>query len=115
MKKVTNDQQHIIDALIACDYIYVWMQVKYIGYNYVHDINERYTIFMDCVENFDYERNNNFIQYYKNHMKYYLGYKNDTFYVSQNKTIINKLKSENISPTECKKSRLVQELKKWGN
>ena len=31
-KQQPNDQQHIIDALSICDYMYVWQKVKWIGY-----------------------------------------------------------------------------------
>ena len=114
-KKGTNDQQHIMDALIAKNYKYVWEQVKYIGYNKVSDINERYMIFCDVVENFDYEKNNNFICYYSTQLGYYAADELTTFYVSRNRSIINSLKSEYISPTECKKSKLTRILKDWSN
>lgn len=114
-KKATNDQEHIIDALKRGDYKYVWEQVKYIGYANVPNINTRYMIFYDIVEDFDYENNNNFIYFYKARLKYYSADELSTFYVSRNRTIINKLKQEYISPTECKKSKITNILRKWSN
>ena len=115
MSKVTNDQKHIIDALINQDYDYVWEQVKYVGYKKVSDMNERYMIFCDVVENFDYDKNNNFICYYSTQLGYYIADKLNTFYVSRNRSIINNLKNEYISPTECSKSKITRILKEWQN
>ncbi|MBQ8218476.1 MAG: hypothetical protein IJZ79_01890 [Bacilli bacterium] len=115
MQKVPNDQQHILDALAVGDYMYVWQQVKWVGYKKVADINDRYAIFCQVVEKFDYEQNNNFIKFFIDHLKYTAGYDNKTFYVSTNRSIINKLKRENISPTDCEDSSITRELKNWSN
>lgn len=115
MKKVTNDQQHIIDALSIGDYMYVWQQVKYIGYKKIADINDRYIVFCDCVDSFDYKKNNNFIKFYLDRIKYSTSYNNKTYYVSTNRSIIRSLRNENISPTECEKSNLTKELRNWSN
>ncbi len=114
-KQSTNDQEHIINALQKGDYKYVWEQVKYIGYKQVPDINVRYMIFYDIVEDFDYENNNNFIYFYKARLNYYNADELSTFYVSRNRNIINKLKQEYISPTDCEKSKLTKILRKWSN
>ena len=116
-KRGTNDQQHIIDALAEKNYKYVWEQVKYIGYKKVADINDRYMIFYDVVEEFDYEKNNNFICFFSTRLGYYAADElhTSTFYVSRNRSIINNLKSEYISPTDCKKSKLTRQLKEWSN
>lgn len=115
MKKDTNDQTDIIEALSIGDYAYVWHRVFKCGYKIFEDINERYAVFCDCVDNFDCSVNNNFIKYYMEHLKYVASYNNRTFYVSTNRSIIRKLRNENISPTDCEKSRLTQELKNWSN
>ena len=114
-KEGTNDQEHIIDALRDGNYAYVWEQVKYIGYQKVADINDRYIIFCDIVESFDYERNNNFICFYSTRLGFINSDICDTFFVTHNKSIINKLKSEYISPTECENSKITRDLKKWTN
>lgn len=114
-KKGTNDQQHIIDALIVGDYQYVWQQVKYIGYKTVSDIYVRNTVFWGAIAEFDPDLNNNFIKYYMDKLKFSAGYDNKTFYVSTNRAIINKLKNENISPTDCANSKITSELKNWSN
>jgi len=115
MRKVPNDQQHIIEAIAVEDHMYVWQQVKYIGYKKVADINDRYVIFCSVIEKFDYTQNNNFIKFYSDHLKYSASYTNKTFYVSTNRSIINKLKRENISPTDCDNSSITKELKNWSN
>lgn len=115
MGRVKNDQQHIIEALSIGDHMYVWQQVKYIGYKKVADINDRYAVFCSIVDKFDYENNNNFIKFYLDNLKYVASYDNKTFYVSVNRTIINRLKNENISPTECENSSITKELKNWSN
>lgn len=115
MQKGTNDQQHILDAIAVGDYMYVWQQVKWIGYKKVADINDRYAIFCQVVEKFDYEQNNNFIKFFLDHLSYSTSYNNKTFYVSTNRSIINKLKRENISPTDCDDSSITKELRNWSN
>lgn len=115
MKQKTNDQQHILDALAIQDYMYVWQQVKYVGYKKVSDINVRYSIFCDVVDTFDYTRNNNFIQFYLTRLSYYCADTNETYYVSSNRAIIHKLRNENISPSDCKSSKITRILKHWGN
>lgn len=114
-KQGTNDQAHIIEALQRGDYKYVWECVKYIGYKKVPNINTRYMIFYDIVEDFDYEKNNNFICFYKTRLNYYSADELSTFYVSRNRNIINKLKQEYISPTDCENSKLTKILRKWSN
>ena len=111
----TNDQQHIIDALSVKDYAYVWEQVKYIGYTKVADMNERYLIFYDIVDQFRYEENNNFIYYYRQHLSFYSASKNDTYVLPTSRGIVGKLKREYISPTDCEESKITKDLKNWSN
>ena len=50
------------------------------------------------------------------HLKYSASYNNKTYYTSTNRKIIQKLRNENISPTEdCNKSKITKELRKWSN
>ena len=113
--KAVNDQQHIIDALSVGDYAYVWEQVKYVGYKKIKDINKRYYIFWDIVDDFDYETNNNFIHFYLKRLDYCKKGENSTFYVTSTRSIINNLKTENVSPTDCDKSKITKILKNWSN
>lgn len=115
-EKIENDQADIIEALSLGDHVYVWGRVNKIGFKYFADIRERYTIFCGCVNSFDYTQNNNFIKYYMDHLKYSASYNNKTYYTSTNRKIIQKLRNENISPTEdCNKSKITKELRKWSN
>lgn len=113
--QIPNDQQHIIDALSVCDYAYVWEKVKFVGYKKVADISERYMIFCNVVDKFDYEVNNNFIHFYLQRLTFYNASRNDTYYVPASRGIISKLKSEYISPTDCEDSKITQDLKNWSN
>lgn len=65
-----NDQGHIIEACKKGDYLYVWKHVKYIGYKDEPDITSRYLIFRKTFEDFNPERNNNFIWFYKRYIKF---------------------------------------------
>lgn len=114
-EKITNDQQHIIEALAAKNYNYVWEKVKVIGFRLIPDINERYMIFWDVVNTFDYKVNNNFIHFYLSHMTYYKASKHDTFYVTTNRSVIHALRNENISPSHNTKSKIANNLKDWSN
>lgn len=115
MSKPTNDQQHIIDALKRKDYLYVWEQVKGIGYKKVKNINDRFVIFNDIVDKFDYENNNNFIQFYITRLNYHNIDSQPTFRVSKNRRVNNTLISEHISKTECKHSKTARILSNWHN
>ena len=114
-KAGTNDQKHIIDALKVGNYAYVWEKVKFVGFRKIDNINDRYSIFCDIVDSFDYERNNNFICFYSTRLGYHAADELSTFFVSRNRSIINNLKNENISPTDCDKSKITRILKDWSN
>ena len=113
----TNDQGHIIEALKDENYMYVWENIKWVGYKQVTDIEERFAIFCKIVEDFDYVINNNFIHWYKTQLNYYKLDNNDsTFYVTTNKNLIKKLQAEHSNPTECGgKQHMLRELKQWKN
>jgi hypothetical protein len=114
-KQTPNDQQHIIDALAVCDYMYVWEKVKYVGYKKVADLNERYMIFCDIVDEFRYEENNNFIHFYLQRLTFYSASKNETYFVPLSRGVINRLKREYISPTDCEESKIAKDLRNWNN
>lgn len=115
-KKGTNDQQHIIDALEAKDYDLVWEKVKYIGYKHISSMEDRYIIFFSIVEKFDTEKNNNFICWYKNYLKYANGYDFKGNRLTSNRHIHHILINEYISPTDdCGNSNIAKKLKDWQN
>ena len=110
-KQGTNDQAHIIEALQRGDYKYVWECVKYIGYKKVPNINTRYMIFYDIVEEFDYEKNNNFICFYKTRLNYYSADELSTFYVSRNRNIINNCCYEKETFVETKQKTYAERVR----
>lgn len=112
-KKVTNDQGHIIEAIRKKNYIYAWENVKYVGYDVIRDMNERMMLFFEIVQDFDCEKNNNFIKFYLTRLNYCKLDKNETFVFTKNRKIIKELKAEDISPSETTKSPTVNELKNW--
>ena len=111
-KKGTNDQGHIIEALKQKNYYYVWEQVKYVGYEDEPNMNRRFIIFSRAAKDFDTEKNNNFIYFYKKYLKYLSFSKNDTFFTTDNYRVIQRLKNEHISPSD-KQVGLAKYLKDW--
>lgn len=109
-----NDQGKIIQALKDKDFLYVWEQIKYVGYADVPDVTERYIIFHKACLDFDPYKNNNFILYYKNYLKFLRFDQNSTFRVTRTRSTIRKLKRQAISPTK-QTSEMVDELSKWNN
>lgn len=99
-KKVENDQAEIILLLKKKKYNHVWELVKFIGYKEEPEVNRRYLIFKKACEDFNPDKNNNFILFFKNYIKYLDFNKDKTFYTTTNYTFIKQLKNENISPTE---------------
>lgn len=114
-EKIENDQKHIIDALSIGDYKYVWEQVKYVGYQKISNIYERYLIFNSVVTKFDWNANNNFILYYKQHLGFNSASKNDTYIFPASRSVIATLKREYISPTDCDESAIAKDLRNWNN
>lgn len=111
-KKGTNDQQHIMDALDKGNYDYVWEHVKFVGFKEIPDIYERYSVFCDIVKSFDTEKNNNFIQYYKSYLKYAASNVMNSRIIKSN-GVLNQVKTETISPTDCKGKPIVKNTKNW--
>lgn len=110
-----NDQGHIIKALKENNYIYVWEQVKYIGYKIVPDPSTRMAIFYKVVDIFNPEINNNFIHFYKKHLKYLNPDRYETYRTSDNLRMIIDVNKESISPTDTSRRYVLNELKKWNN
>ncbi len=110
-KKGTNDQGHIIEAIQKGDYKYVWERVKYIGIDKENNMNLRYLIFKRAFNDFDTDKNNNFIQFYRNYLKYFkFNNTRATLFTTKYQTII-KLNKEKISPTGTNKR--INNLSKW--
>lgn len=113
--KVTNDQGDIIQALKDKNFRFVWEHVKYVGFKDVPDINERYLICYNAANQFDPEKNNNFILFYKNYLKYFRYDQNETFRVTSSRVNIKRLKAQAISPTKGSGYKMIDELRKWSN
>lgn len=114
--EVTNDQGEIIELIKQKRYKEVWPEVMYIGYNDMPDANERMMAFIKIIQKFDYNKSNNFIYYYKNNLNLQMKNRYQTFYVTQSRTIVNKLKRQLDSPTyDNENSYLVKEFKHWHN
>lgn len=106
-----NDQGLIIEAIKNKDYYAAWEKVKWVGSKDITSIDERYLIFQHAVQLFNPYINNNFIYFYKRHLKGYDLNQDNTYYVTDTKSILNKLKQDYISPEN--RSKLTEELKKW--
>lgn len=112
-KKGTNDQEHIIQAIIRKDYMYIWEQVKWIGYQDEPDINKRLRCFSEIVTKFDPEKNNNFIQFYKDRLNYKALNKPVNYIFSDNRKINKETRYQSISPTDDTTSKTANEIKNW--
>lgn len=113
-KKQPNDQVKIRRYLRQKNYQAVWEEVKQIGYQIIPDQNMRYMFFCEVVKDFRLKDNNNFIMFYRQRLQYYKTDELKTFYATRNRSIINKLKNEHISPTgDCENSRRTKHLKEW--
>jgi len=111
--QITNDQGEIIKAIKKGNRAYVWDKVKFIGFNDVNDVDTRYLIFNKAFGSFDPYKNNNFILFYKTYLKYERNNReDDSYFVTNNRTVINTLKSNFISPSE-ENQELIKELEQW--
>ena len=110
-KKQTNDQGEIIKLLKEKKFNAVWEKLKYVGYGDEQNINRRFLIFKKACNDFNPDKNNNFILFYKNYIKYLDFDKDSTFVATTNYNFIQELKNENISPTN-NEHPMVKQLKK---
>lgn len=115
-KEVTNDQGHIIDAIIEGNRHYVWGVVKFIGTAFIKCIDERFLIFTKTFDNFDPEKNNNFIYFYRQNLRYAKISNDDRSFsiLTKNRNVINTLKTQASTPTEINPA-LIDDLKEWMN
>lgn len=63
-------QEKIFEAIIDGDRLKTWNLVKFIGYNEVPSYQKRKLIFLQTFKDFDPEKNNNFVTYYVNKLRY---------------------------------------------
>ena len=106
---LSNNQFDILQAIRRKDYMYVWERTKYLGYQDVSDVEERYLLFRKAISIFNPDQNNNFISFYKRY---------STFYITDNRHIIKELKNNHISPeTSEGKGRkyVLSQLEEWEN
>lgn len=115
-RKPANDQGHIIEAIKEGNRHYVWQQVKFVGVMDIQEIDERFLIFNKTFDSFDPHRNNNFIYFYKNNLKYARMYNDDRQFtkLTTNRNVINRLKSELSTPTENNQP-IVNDFKEFMN
>lgn len=115
-RKPTNDQGHIIEAIKEGNRHYVWQQVKFVGVMDIQEIDERFMMFNKAFANFDPFVNDNFIYFYKRHLKYNRMYDEDRNFskLTTNRNVINRLKSEISTPTEGNQP-IVDDFKEFMN
>lgn len=101
-KGAPNDQGEIIENLKNKNFNKVWESVKYIGYKDMPDVTMRFLIFKKAVNSFDPFRNNNFIMFFKSHIRYsrMKEKERDHFKYTNNSTIISHIKTNVCSPQE---------------
>lgn len=110
MSKIKNDQGELISLLKKKKYMDAWEKVKYIGYKIEPDPENRFIIFNYIIKKFDPYKNNNFIKYFMDNLKFY-SFKNDKDYIiAKNYIQNNKLKNYYISPK--KESKYIEALSK---
>lgn len=110
---IKNDQGEIIEAIKNNDRAFVWNKVKFIGFGDVKEIDSRYMIFNKAFGSFDPYKNNNFILFYKTYLKYERNNREDsTYFMTTNRSVINTLKSDFISPNE-ENQQLINDLKSF--
>ena len=99
---VTNDQGELIEFIKKGDRPRAWESIKFVGFNDVQDIEVRFLVFSKVFDSFDPFRNNNFILYYKNQLRYHKMniYDKSQYKLTSNRTVINILKAYSCSPTE---------------
>ena len=55
---MSNNQFDILQAIRRKDYLYVWERTKYLGYQDVSDIEERYLLFRKAISIFNPDQSN---------------------------------------------------------
>lgn len=113
-KEGTNDQGEIIRYLKQKEYDRAWEEIKYVGWKIIPSMEDRYIFFQPIAEQFDYNKNNNFIIFYAQRLGYIKSYQNKTFLTTVNRNIIKQLLRQGISPDEEEElTKTVLELLNW--
>ena len=112
LKKTNQEVLDLLDLIKSGDTFELWERVKFVGYKIEPDINSRYLIFLNILPTFDYNKNDNFLAFYKQRLNYLKFEKNLNFLTTTDPRIMKKLKNERISPTG-KSSKLVKDLGKF--
>ena len=95
----------------------LWERTKYLGYQDVSDMEERYLLFRKAISIFNPDQNNNFISFYKRYLVNNK-IKNTTFYITDNRNIIKELKNNHISPENSEgmeRKYVLSQLAEWEN
>lgn len=98
-KQGTNDQGEIIQNLIDQKYDSVWEAIKWVGFDSIRDIDDRYLIFYEVVRKFNPKINNNFIHWYKTRLAYVSSYDFRGNRLVTTKKAYHNMINEYISPT----------------
>ena len=101
-----NDQGEIIEFIKEGKFYSAWERVKYVGYNIVPDMEDRLSVCRRAFKKFDPYKNNNFIMFYKQYLKFFKTSSIDEehYNITSNQTVINALKTDYISPSNEHKS-----------
>lgn len=111
-QRIENDQGQLIQFIKDEDYNAAWEYCKYIGYSMVNDMHLRYIIFYGSVQKFDYNKNNNFILWYKNALEKYRPNYYPGVYVKACKNSVRKIQNQQISP-EDDETKFIKEAARW--
>lgn len=111
--KPTTSQSHLLNLIREKQYLVLWEEVKYVGYQTITNIDERYLIFLSIVSKFDPDINNNFIHWYKQHLLYQNPNRNKTYKLTDNPAVIRKLARHAISPSKEDGGTVVKKIIEW--
>ncbi|MEE3344732.1 MAG: hypothetical protein VZS44_11600 [Bacilli bacterium] len=112
-----NDQQELIQLLKEQEYDCAWEYCKWIGYKIIPDMEERLMYFQPIAEIFDYNKNNNFIGFYMERLRYIKAELNSSILTTKNKHMIQDIIRHRISPEteDEERSRTLKVLQNWEN
>jgi len=110
-KQIKNDQGELIQLIKEGKTGQVWAKVKAVGAREIPDPVVRFLVFNKAFVSFDPYRNNNFIHFYKNFIKFHVTNEANAkqFKLTNNRAVINALKMQACSPSDDVPP-LIQEL-----